>query len=491
MDGNSTLNEYEKQRQENIRRNEEVLRQLIPDLVGSRYRRKPKPLKKPTKKEPSTPTRKSLRIRGLKPDGPEAKREVEERNKIKEEELKKLVRIEGDVDLNSVRSKATSIDDTNHFIGILSDLTKSMLEFDSTVKTVKNEDIDYSSVAGGKEGLTSIRWACRSLSIGQRWPAVKVSSERIYSLAVHPSKDKILVAAGDKVGSLCFWDVKENVELENGDIEPRTYMFKPHSKSVLVTKYSPIDSNQLFTCSYDGSIRYFDLNSAKFMEAFVSTDEDMLTSMDFNPNGNVIYFSTIDGKFGIKDLREPVKTFEEHFLHDQKIGNISINPIHPNFLVTSSLDRSMRLWDIRNLNPNKPDDQTHIQEFVFSNSVTSAFWSPNGDQIVTTCFDNMVRVFDFNNEMKLKTRVIVPHDNRTGRWVTMFRATWNPNPNLHPHFIIGNMKRSADVISGVNGELIWNLRDENLTAIPAVNAFHPNINFVATGNGSGKLIAWG
>lgn len=48
----------------------------------------------------------------------------------------------------------------------------------------------------------------------------------------------------------------------------------------------------------------------------------------------------------------------------------------------------------------------------------------------------------------------------------MLRATWNPNPNLHPHFVVGNMKRSADVYSAVTGELIWNMRDERLSSIP-------------------------
>jgi WD repeat-containing protein 76 len=48
----------------------------------------------------------------------------------------------------------------------------------------------------------------------------------------------------------------------------------------------------------------------------------------------------------------------------------------------------------------------------------------------------------------------------------MFRATWNPNPNLHPHFIVGNMKRSSDVYSAVTGELIWNMRDEAISVIP-------------------------
>ncbi|CAG8751049.1 34012_t:CDS:1, partial [Gigaspora margarita] len=48
----------------------------------------------------------------------------------------------------------------------------------------------------------------------------------------------------------------------------------------------------------------------------------------------------------------------------------------------------------------------------------------------------------------------------------MFRATWHPNPNVHPHFIIGDMLKAAEIFSGIDGELIWTLRDEGLKAIP-------------------------
>ncbi|CAG8678884.1 16688_t:CDS:2, partial [Gigaspora rosea] len=62
----STLNEYERQRLENIRRNEEVLMQLnIPEIVRSVNLKK---LKAPQKRVykvqwPSEPTRHSLRLR--------------------------------------------------------------------------------------------------------------------------------------------------------------------------------------------------------------------------------------------------------------------------------------------------------------------------------------------------------------------------------------------------------------------------------------------
>ncbi|CAG8615700.1 6242_t:CDS:1 [Acaulospora morrowiae] len=472
-----TLNEYENQRLENIRRNEEILRQLnIPEIVVSMKpspkQKKPRP--KQPKKEPKMPTRKSLRIRGLKPDGLGTKRKTEEESHV----LEKRARKEGNLDLSAIRSANTSLGDTNHFIGILSGLTKSQ---------PNNEDIDRSA-AEGDERLRSVRWACRSLVIGQQWPSVKVTPERIHCVAVHPAKDKILVAAGDKVGSLGFWDVKDKIELEDGNYGPRTYMFKAHTKSLLTIKYSPIDSNQLFTCSYDGSIRYLDLNQAKFLEAFAPDDQYPLSCMDLHPNSKIIYFSTNHGTFGIKDLRESTKTFREYTLHYKKIGCVSINPHQHELLVTSSLDRSIQLWDLRNL---KVNENTSIQKFTFDNSATSCYWSPKGDQIVSTCYDDTVRVFKFDAEKNLNSSLVIPHDNKTGRWITAFRATWHPNSDVHPHFIIGNMRRSVDVFSSINGELIWNVRDEErLTAIPAVNAFHPRLNFIISGNASGRMVAW-
>ncbi|CAG8562428.1 6918_t:CDS:2 [Dentiscutata erythropus] len=467
----SILNEYERQRLENIRRNEEILRQLnIPELSRS----------------PSQPTRQSLRLRGFTPDGADAKREAEKVEKRRERE--KRVRLMGDLDLNTVRSDMTSIDDTNYFVDLLSKM-KRFSDDESTI----SDDIDYSSIAGGADGFKTAQRAYRSLAIRTQWASVKVTPERIYSIAVHPAKEKVLAAAGDRDGWLGFWDVNETVKSEDDDYEdqPRTYMFQAHSAPISSTMYSPTDSNHLYTCSYDGSIRFFDFNQAKFMEAFIYSGtkepECQLSSMDMDPNGQIIYFSTNGGKFGIKDIREPVEKFTEYELHEHKIGCISINKVLPHYLITASLDRSMRLWDIRKLNS---ESSIEIQKIRTNNAITSAYWSPNGNQVAISCFDDTVKVYDFDKETYLRQRFQTPHNNRTGRWVTMFRAIWNPNQNVHPHYIIGDMQRSAEIFSGVKGELIWTLRDDRLTAIPAVNAFHPNLNLIISGNASGRMNAW-
>ncbi|CAG8751053.1 34013_t:CDS:2 [Gigaspora margarita] len=369
----STLNEYERQRLENIRRNEEVLRQLdIPEIVRSINLKKLKTKRVYKVQWPSEPTRHSLRIRGFTPDGAVAKREAEKKEERRERE--KRVRLKADL--------------------------------------VKSELI---CIPGGVNGFKAVQRIYSSLGIATEWSTVNVTPDRIYCIAVHPSKEKVLVAAGDKNGCLGFWDVRENIKSEYDEDQPRTYAFQAHTRTITSAMYSPTDSNHLYTCSYDGSIRSFDFNQAKFMDTFIYGEDDddseyFLSSMDMDPNGQRIYFSTNHGHFGIKDIREPAEKFTEYKLHEDKIGCISINKIHPQYLVTSSRDRTMRLWDIRKLN-----SEPEIQQFKYKAAVTSAYWSPNGNQVVSTCFDHILRVFDFNEECDLKLRHQIPHNNKTGR----------------------------------------------------------------------------
>ncbi|CAJ0827762.1 5370_t:CDS:10 [Entrophospora sp. SA101] len=474
---NSTLNEYERKRLENIRRNQEILNKLsIPEFVNSlkpAKRLKPdynKSKKAVQPKIPTQPTRKSLRIRGKEPvDQENKKSNVKEGNDVDNGtnkrktrsslypmvEEKRVVR-RGDLELDIIRSDETSKDDTNKFIAILSDLSKYKEDF--KVEIVKNVDINYEKIPGGTGGLESVRSTYRSFSIKTYWPSVKVTYERIYAMAIHPAIDKILVAAGDRKGTLGFWDVNDKEVIKN-EPHPRTYSFNAHSGPISSIKYSPVDSNCLYSCSYDGTIRYLDLNNPKFVEAFVSNSTYTINDFDMDMYAKRIIFVTNNGWIGAKDVRESLSKFVEFDIHDgSKVNCVSLNPTDPNLLVTASLDKTVRLWDIRKMKSSGPAE---LQIFNFGNSMTSAKWSPDGSQVVSTGFDSLIRIFDLNEEKHLEERIRIPHNNFTGKWVTMFRSIWNPNAQLHPHFVV------------------------------AVNAFHPKINLIAGGNSSGKVVVWG
>ncbi|CAJ0887375.1 5396_t:CDS:2 [Entrophospora sp. SA101] len=422
---------FERKRLENIRRNQEILNKLsIPEFVNSlkpAKRLKPdynKSKKAVQPKIPTQPTRKSLRIRGKEPvDQENKKSNVKEGNDVDNGtnkrktrsslypmvEEKRVVR-RGDLELDIIRSDETSKDDTNKFIAILSDLSKYKEDF--KVEIVKNVDINYEKIPGGTGGLESVRSTYRSFSIKTYWPSVKVTYERIYAMAIHPAIDKILVAAGDRKGTLGFWDVNDKEVIKN-EPHPRTYSFNAHSGPISSIKYSPVDSNCLYSCSYDGTIRYLDLNNPKFVEAFVSNSTYTINDFDMDMYAKRIIFVTNNGWIGAKDVRESLSKFVEFDIHDgSKVNCVSLNPTDPNLLVTASLDKTVRLWDIRKMKSSGPAE---LQIFNFGNSMTSAKWSPDGSQVVSTGFDSLIRIFDLNEEKHLEERIRIPHNNFTGK----------------------------------------------------------------------------
>jgi WD40 repeat protein len=95
---------------------------------------------------------------------------------------------------------------------------------------------------------------------------VKVTPDRIYSVACHPSADKLIVCAGDKQGYLGFWNV-DNLSEDDG-----VHRFRVHGRPVSCLSWTPSGSS-LLSASYDGSVRWFDVESQTFQEIFATYDD--------------------------------------------------------------------------------------------------------------------------------------------------------------------------------------------------------------------------
>lgn len=48
----------------------------------------------------------------------------------------------------------------------------------------------------------------------------------------------------------------------------------------------------------------------------------------------------------------------------------------------------------------------------------------------------------------------IPHNCQTGRWLTILRAQWSLNMDHIPHFTVGNMKRSLDVVAATGEKIV-------------------------------------
>lgn len=324
---------------------------------------------------------------------------------------------------------------------------------------------------------------------------IKVVPERITSIAFHPSAEKRVVLAGDKVGELGVWDADrpEDEGLVN---------FKFHTRGIATILVDPDNTSRVYTASYDSSIRRLDLQEQKSSEAFVYTWDSNVGISDFSlVDTNTVYYSTLDGCFGIHDMRtkRPKNPLR---LCDKKIGGFSVNPLNKSEVATASLDRSLKLWDLR-----KPY-QLEIAEGeetkgaflngIYSSrlSISASSWNTSG-QIVCNGYDNTINVFDldkFNYGAKgnvdLEPSVRLQHNCQTGRWVSILKARWQERPRDGAQkFVIGNMKRFADIFAG-SGQQLAHLDADHLTAVPAVAQFHRTENWVVGGNASGKVYLW-
>ncbi|KAF9137434.1 hypothetical protein BGX30_010260 [Mortierella sp. GBA39] len=364
----------------------------------------------------------------------------------------------------------------------------------------KSEDADNKPSSSSSSKGRSLRRQVQALQIRGPWPTVKVCQGRIYCMAIHENRDKILVCGGDVDGNLGFWDLDESqADDYEPDVEeePNIYNYKAHSRTLSSMQYSPTEPNKLFSTSYDGSVRYLDLVQQKFLESYVVAPDasDHLGSVSITSSGQQLWFADVDGGVTLKDIRTPKDEMVfRKILHEKKVGCVNVNPKYDNLIVTSSLDRTMKIWDIRTFGQYKEDEAiVEMASFDHRLSVTSAMWSPDGASIASTSYDDNVRIFNnFEPSLpdfkEIPEPVRIPHNNQSGRWVTMLRAVWSHQFNW---FSIGNMNKSVDIYSRGTGDLMANLCDRrNLTTVPAVNAWHPNRVLLASGMANGKMVIW-
>lgn len=326
-------------------------------------------------------------------------------------------------------------------------------------------------------------------------------------------EDKPIVFAGDKDGAMGVFDGSQTApdihdsetELVSDRPDPIISAFKIHARTITAFLFSPVNAKEVYTSSYDSTIRKLDLEKGVSVQVFAPSDNESempLSAMDAAlTEPNLLYFSTLDGSLGRHDIRTPPQGAEIWRLSDHKIGGFSLHPLQPHLIATASLDRTLKIWDIRKIEGD--DDLRHpalLGEHESRLSVSHAAWGAGG-QIATSSYDDTIKIYDFSNAgawipgCEIGVEAMNPiatlaHNNQTGRWVTILKPQWQRRPRDGiQKFTIANMNRFVDVYAA-DGSQLAQLDGEGITAVPAVAQLHPTKDWVAGGNGSGKLCLW-
>ncbi|PWY80556.1 WD domain protein [Aspergillus heteromorphus CBS 117.55] len=526
--GNEELSEFEKQRLANIAERDALLKKLTMDAQSSglfppkmpkpaakdqsRSKKKKTPVKK-IKEEDLQPRRTSSRLRGIAAESEVAKRKLEEETEAQQAaERLKRVRKSDDFAFNEMVVYGQKLSGES-LIGV-DVVTKGVAM--PYQRTFGDDDIQKTA----DKDLKALRKEMSELKLWEAWEPnrIKVTPERVYTMTFHPTETKPLIFAGDKLGNLGILDasqerpipIKSETDEDEDDEDPDPILttVKPHTRTISSMYIHPSKPTSLYTASYDSSIREMDLEKSTSVEKYApeSTSDDVpISGIDMAlDDPNVLYWTTLYGEFGRYDTRAPrskpnsVTTWQ---LSEKKIGGFSLYPTQSHYFATASLDRSMRLWDLRMLERKKAD-VVPVGEHYSRLSVSHAAFNSAG-QIATSSYDDTLKIYDLKakgvvswdaghtlSEDELRPDTVVRHNCQTGRWVTILRPQWQQNPqSCIQRFCIGNMNRFVDVYSG-SGDQLAQLGGDGITAVPAVAVFHRSKNWVAGGTASGKICLW-
>lgn len=371
----------------------------------------------------------------------------------------------------------------------------------------------------------------------------KVTKDATTHLAFHPTTDTLIIACADKKGNVGLWHVNEGqyelpaeartaepllkraaVASEGASEAPATEgkeqaatsgavsldgpaaggnaaggdsgsssgfdgvlaLAPPHYEYICGLKWAGGSGRgaSLFTASYDGSLRRLDV-ARGVSELVVSSEDAEYSCMDVTSDGRTALLGDNEGAVVLVDTRQapaPASGGGALTVHGKKVNTLSIEPLQEQVFATASTDTSIRLWDLRAWGKGaKP-----LATAGHSQACQAALFAPDGSRrLVSTSFDNTVRVWDGAATAGLAQRLSIKHDNNTGRWVLPFRAVWTPAAD---GVIIGNMKRFVDIFDADNGSMLAQLSSEHMTAIASRNAVHPaGLPVLASATNSGRI----
>ena len=451
--------DFEKQRLANIAERDALLKKLTQEAHQAGLYTKPvskaatnstsKPKKRAAPRvkveEDVGPRRTSSRLQGIQADSEVAKRKAEtEYEEQKEVARIKRQRVSSDLNFGDIAVNGTLLGTDTILKGVAEPYRRTF--GDDEIRHTTDKD------------LKKLRERMNGLELWDAWEPqrIKITPERIYSMSFHPTTSKPLVFAGDKLGNLGIVDasqkgpqdvkndeegVKQEEEDEDDDFDPVITTIKPHTRTISAMHTHPSQPQTLYTSSYDSSIRAIDLEKSVATEVYGPSDhgaDEPISGVDMSAEDpNILYFTTLNGAFGRHDTREGAGSTELYQLSEKKIGGFSLHPLAPHYLATASLDRTMKLWDLRKITKKLP---TLVGEHESRLSVSHAAFNSAG-QVATSSYDDSIKVHSFGvggqsgtrglesmntwkaghqlDEEVMKPEVVIRHNNQTGRWVTM------------------------------------------------------------------------
>ncbi|KAF5368495.1 hypothetical protein D9758_002147 [Tetrapyrgos nigripes] len=169
-----------------------------------------------------------------------------------------------------------------------------------------------------------------------------------------------------------------------------------HKSEVFCCAFNPIKHNLVASGSKDASVKIWNLASTSkdpvTLESFSIAESGDLTSLSWNPTGELLAIASYDSVLRIADTSGKI-----YFQHSKHQGPIFTTRFSPSgrWLLTASLDGTSCLWDVAN-------KRLHRQYSVHSDCCLDVDWI-NDTMFASCAADRIVHILSIDQENPIKS----------------------------------------------------------------------------------------
>eukprot|EP00916_Digyalum_oweni_P012924 GHVL01021265.1.p1 GENE.GHVL01021265.1~~GHVL01021265.1.p1 ORF type:complete len:342 (-),score=41.01 GHVL01021265.1:731-1756(-) len=302
---------------------------------------------------------------------------------------------------------------------------------------------------------------------GLQAPTMRLTghSGEIFSVEFSPDGRHLASASYDK--TIFLWNVY-------GDCENFCY-FRGHTNAVLEVHWTP-DQTKLVTCSADKTVAVWDVEEGKRIKKFTGHTA-VVNSCRVNRRGSPLVVSAADdGTTKVWDLRtrKCVVTFE----HQYQVLAASFDDTSER-IFSCSLDSTIRVY-----NMTRREEQESLTGHA--DSITGLDVSNDGNFLLTNSMDHSVRLWDIRPFVASETRCVSMLTGATHNFEkNLLRVKWSPDDKLCS---AGSADRMVNIWDMHEYKVMYKLSGHS----GSVNdvCFHPKEPIIASGS-SDKTIFLG
>jgi WD40 repeat protein len=200
-----------------------------------------------------------------------------------------------------------------------------------------------------------------------------ITSKEVWYLAFNPTGDKLI--AIDNAKQVLLWNVHES--------NPKSNAIVPSGDSKINTIAASPSQNYFAVGKENGLIELIDYQGVKVKS--INAGKSPIISMAFSPDGTALATGSEDGVLSLWNS-ETGKIINTQKEHRARINCIVFNQTGSQ-LATASFDRTVRIWNASNINESPIVLDDH------NDWVWSIAFSPDGQELLAGCKDNMIRVW--------------------------------------------------------------------------------------------------